>query len=77
LLHKSIEGAAGSRQRQSPATVIYAASAASAAVSARNIRGPSEMAMAFGAVVSAIFVGAARIVRPAVFKADPPEGGVR
>ena len=37
----------------------------------------APVAMAFGAVVSAIFVGAARIVRPAVFKADPPEGGVR
>jgi MFS family permease len=29
-------------------------------------------AMAFGAVVSAIFVTASRLVRPAVFKADPP-----
>jgi predicted MFS family arabinose efflux permease len=30
----------------------------------------APVAMAFGAVVSAIFVGASRLVRPAVFKAD-------
>jgi MFS family permease len=34
----------------------------------------APVAMAFGAVVSAIFVGATRLARPAVFKADPPEG---
>jgi MFS family permease len=34
----------------------------------------APVAMAFGAVVSAIFVTASRLVRPAVFKADPPEG---
>jgi MFS family permease len=33
----------------------------------------APIAMAFGAVVSALFVGASRLARPAVFKADPPE----
>jgi MFS family permease len=33
----------------------------------------APVAMAFGAVVSALFVGASRLARPAVFKADPPE----
>jgi MFS family permease len=33
----------------------------------------APVAMAFGAVVSAIFVAATRLVRPAVFKADPPD----
>jgi MFS family permease len=32
----------------------------------------APFAMAFGAVVSALFVGASRLARPAVFKADPP-----
>ncbi len=32
----------------------------------------APVAMAFGAVVSALFVGASRLARPAVFKADPP-----
>jgi MFS family permease len=32
----------------------------------------APFAMAFGAVVSAFFVGASRLARPAVFKADPP-----
>jgi sugar phosphate permease len=36
----------------------------------------APVAMAFGAVVSALFVGASRLARPAVFKADPPEGGL-
>jgi MFS family permease len=34
----------------------------------------APVAMAFGAVVSALFVGASRLARPAVFKADPPIG---
>jgi MFS family permease len=34
----------------------------------------APVAMAFGAVVSALFVGASRLARPAVFKADPPAG---
>jgi MFS family permease len=33
----------------------------------------APVAMAFGAVVSALFVGASRLARPAVFKADPPD----
>jgi MFS family permease len=33
----------------------------------------APFAMALGAVVSAVFVGASRLVRPAVFKADPAE----
>jgi MFS family permease len=37
----------------------------------------APVAMAFGAVVSALFVGASRLARPAVFKADPPEGVAR
>jgi len=36
----------------------------------------APFAMAYGAVVSAIFVGASRLARPAVFKADPPESGL-
>ena len=32
----------------------------------------APVAMAFGAVVSAVFVGASRLARPTVFKADPP-----
>jgi MFS family permease len=36
----------------------------------------APIAMAFGAVVSAIFVGASRMARPTVFKADPPEGAL-
>jgi MFS family permease len=35
----------------------------------------APVAMAFGAVVSAVFVTASRLARPAVFKADPPDGG--
>jgi MFS family permease len=35
----------------------------------------APVAMAFGAVVSALFVGASRLARPAVFKADPPDLG--
>ncbi len=34
----------------------------------------APVAMAFGAVVSALFVGATRLARPATFKADPPGG---
>ena len=34
----------------------------------------APVAMAFGAVVSALFVGASRLVRPAVFKSDQPKG---
>ena len=34
----------------------------------------APVAMAFGAVVSALFVGASRLARPSVFKADPPQG---
>ena len=35
----------------------------------------APVAMAFGAVVSAVFVGASRLARPAVFKADQPPKG--
>jgi len=35
----------------------------------------APVAMAFGAVVSAFFVGASRLARPAVFKAEPPDLG--
>ncbi len=35
----------------------------------------APVALAFGAVVSAGFVGATRLVRPAVFKADPRDRG--
>jgi len=37
----------------------------------------APVAMTFGAVVSALFVGASRLSRPAVFRADLPEDGIR
>jgi MFS family permease len=37
----------------------------------------APVAMSFGAVVSAVFVGATRLLRPAVFRADLPEDGFK